>query len=106
MTTICQWPIEIYGLFGSWLIRADAGEGGITLGADVIRQGGKRYAALTWSPANGGNMNVLRNGSVIGTTADDGSARSKIGNHTGAITYQVCETDTGTCSNVVTVTVH
>ncbi len=82
------------------------GGGGITLAADVIRQGGKRYAALTWSPANGGNMNVLRDGSVIGTTTDDGSAKSKIGNHTGAITYQVCETDTGTCSNVVTVTVH
>ncbi len=100
-------PIESFGLFGNWLVRADAGTGGsITLSADVIRQGGKRFAALTWSPANGGNMNVLRDGAVIGTTDDDGSARSKIGNQTGNITYQVCETDTGTCSNEVTVTIH
>ena len=79
--------------------------GTIVLTADVVRQGGKRYVALTWSPANGGSMNVLRNGSVIGTTADDGSVRSKLGNRTGNITFQVCETDTGTCSNEVTVRV-
>ncbi len=80
--------------------------GGITLGADVVRHGGKRYVALNWSPANGGSMNVMRNGKLIGTTDDDGSATSKLGNHTGNITYQVCETDTGTCSNEVTVVVH
>ncbi len=91
---------------GNYKFDSCGGGGGITLGADVIRQGGKRYVALSWSPANGGNMNVLRNGSVIGTTADDGSARSKLGNQTGPITYQVCETDTGTCSNEVRVVVH
>ena len=80
--------------------------GGITLTADVIRHGGERYVALDWSPANGGGVNVLRNGSVIGTTDDDGSTRSKLKNHTGTLTYQVCETDTGTCSNEVTVRVH
>ena len=79
--------------------------GGITLQADVIRQGGKRYAALTWSPADGGSVNLLRNGAVIGTTNDDGSFRSKLANHTGTVTYQVCETDSGDCSNVVTVIV-
>ncbi len=79
--------------------------GGITLSADVIRFHGNRYVALTWSPANGGDMNVLRNGKNIGTTVDDGSARSKVGNHTGTITYQVCETDTGACSNEVSVRV-
>jgi hypothetical protein len=80
--------------------------GGITLTADVVRHDGKRYVALNWAPANGGSMNVMRNGKLIGTTDDDGSATSKLGNHTGNITYQVCETDTGTCSNEVTVRVH
>jgi hypothetical protein len=83
-----------------------AAGGGITLTADVFRGGGKRYVALTWSPADGGSINVLRNGSVIGTTNDDGSAKSKLASHTGTITYQVCETDTGNCSNVVTVIIH
>ena len=80
--------------------------GGITLNADVKRSGGKRYVALTWSPSNGGSVNVLRNGSVIGTQDDDGSAKSYIRSYTGTVTYQVCETDTGTCSNEVTVTIH
>jgi hypothetical protein len=87
-------------LFGS------AEGGGITLTAYVFRQGGKRYVGLTWSPANGGGMNVLRNGSVIKTTADDGHTKTHLGNHTGIFAYQVCETDTGTCSNEVTIRVH
>jgi len=85
---------------------ASCGGGSITLSADVFRRDGKRFVALTWSPANGGDMNVLRNGSVIGTTPDDGATRSKLANHTGDITYQVCESDTGTCSNEVRVRVH
>jgi hypothetical protein len=46
----------------------------------------------------------LRNGTVIGTTADDGQVQRNIHQHVGTDTYQVCETDTGTCSNTVTVT--
>jgi len=80
--------------------------GGITLTADVKRSGGKRFVALNWSPSDGGSVNVLRNGSVIGTQDDDGSGKSYIRSYTGTATYQVCETDTGACSNVVTVTVH
>ena len=100
-------PIEIYGLIGNWLIRADAGGGGgITLGAHVRRQGGNRFVVLDWAPANGGSVNVLRNGAVRGTTDDDGNFQVNIHGHTGTDTYQVCETDTGTCSNVVTVTTH
>ena len=37
--------------------------------------------------------------------ADDGSTRDNLGAHTGTITYQVCETDSGDCSNEVDVTV-
>ena len=98
-------PIEIYGLLGNWLIRADAGGGGgITLSATVRRSHGNRYVVLDWSPADGGQVNVLRNGTVMGSTADDGNFRQNIHQHTGTDTYQVCETDTGACSNIVTVT--
>ena len=77
---------------------------GITLGAHIRRQGGNRFVVLDWSPADGGQVNVLRNGSIIGTTDDDGNVQKNIHAHTGTDTYQVCETDTGACSNVVTVT--
>jgi len=91
---------------GAFKFDSCGGGGGITLAADVIRQQGKRLVLLNWSPANGGSMNVLRDGSVIGTTQDDGSFKSKLGTHTGTFIYQVCETDSGTCSNEVRVTVH
>jgi hypothetical protein len=78
--------------------------GGITLTADVIRHNGNRSVILRWSPADGGSVNVLRNGSVIGTTDDDGYVQKNIHMHTGTDTYQVCETESGDCSNIVTVT--
>jgi len=100
--------IESFGLLGNWLCRADAGGGGgdIVLTANVRRQGGNRVVALGWSPADGGTVNVLRNGAVLhGPTNDDGSAQDNLKGHTGTFVYQVCETDTGTCSNEVTVKV-
>ena len=42
---------------------------------------------------------------VIRTTADDGKAGDNLGTQTGTFTNQVCETDTGDCSNEVTVQV-
>jgi len=77
----------------------------ITLDATVKRQGGKRAVALTWSPADGGTINVRRNAVVIGTTDDVGEARDKLGTRTGTFIYQVCETDSGDCSNTVRVVV-
>ena len=79
------------------------GGGDITLQAHVRRQGGNRFVVLNWSPADGGQVNVLRNGTVKGTTADDGNFQLNIHQHTGTDTYQVCTTDTGVCSNTVTV---
>ena len=75
------------------------------LDARVRRQGSKRFVALTWSPADGGSINVLRNGMVVDTTDDDGAAQDKLWNQTGTFVYQVCETDTGDCSNQVRVVV-
>jgi len=97
--------IDDFGIPGNWLIRADAGGGGggITLSARVRRQGGNRFVVLTWSPADGGTINVIRNGNIRGTTDDDGSAQDNIHMNSGTFTYQVCETDTGDCSNEVTI---
>jgi len=78
----------------------------ITLDATVRRQRGNRFVVLQWSPADGSSVNVLRNGTVIGTTADDGAFQQNVHGTTGTATYQVCETDSGDCSNVVTVTIH
>ncbi len=83
-----------------------SGGGGITLAANVRRAHGKRVVDLTWSPADGGSMNVLRNTVSVGTTDDDGAAIDRLGTQTGAFTYQVCETDTGNCSNTVRVVAH
>ena len=81
------------------------GGGDIVLSGKVKRQGGDRVVALQWSPADGGTMNVLRNGDVVDSTNDDGSFQSKLGTHTGDFTYQVCEADSGDCSNVINVRV-
>jgi hypothetical protein len=79
--------------------------GEISLQARVRRQGARRAVALRWSPADGGNVNVLRDGNIVQTTADDGSALDILGAVTGSFTYQVCETGAGDCSNEVTVNV-
>jgi hypothetical protein len=91
---------------GNFKFDSCGGGGNIVLQATVRRQGGNRFVALQWSPTDAdGSVNVLRNGVVIGTTADDGTFQNKLGTHTGTLTYQVCETDTGNCSNDATVVV-
>ena len=61
---------------------------------------------LTWEPADGGTIDVLRDGSVIETTADDGGTQDRHRNASGStFTYQVCETDSSDCSNEVEVTI-
>ncbi len=82
------------------------GGGAITLTASARARGNKARVTLTWDPADGGDMNVLRNGAVVQTTADDGSTQDNLRNASGStFTYQVCETDSGDCSNEVQVTV-
>ena len=77
----------------------------IVLQARVKTQGAKHTVALKWAPADGGTINVLRNGVVVQTTADDGSTKDNLGTMTGTFNYQVCETDTGDCSNTVPVVI-
>jgi hypothetical protein len=75
----------------------------ISLDALVQTQGTKSRVKLRWSPADGGNINILRNGVVIATVPDNGKTTDNLHGLTGDFTYQVCETDSGDCSNEVTV---
>ena len=79
--------------------------GTIVLQARVQTQGTNHKVQLRWSPADGGSVNILRDSVVIGTTADDGQANNNLGTRTGTFVYQVCETDSGDCSNEVSVVV-
>jgi WD40 repeat protein len=82
------------------------GGGEITLSAKVRREHGKRFVALEWSPADGGTIEVLRDGVVLRTVDGDGRAQDHLGSGPREVhTYQVCETDTGDCSNEVQVKV-
>jgi len=83
------------------------GSGGeITLSAKVRRVHGKRLVALSWTPADNDTINVLRDGVILKTVADDGTAQDHLGTGPREVhVYQVCETDTGTCSNEVKVKV-
>ncbi len=88
--------------------REPIGGGGgeeIRLRARARTRGGRTGVALNWKPADGGNINVLRDGSVVLTTEDDGNFTDDVTGNSGTFTYQVCETDSGDCSNEVQVTV-
>jgi serine protease AprX len=79
--------------------------GAITLTAQARTRQGSTKVKLSWTPADGGSMNIVRNSVVIRTTADDGLFNDNLGTQTGTFTYQVCETDSGDCSNEVDITV-
>ena len=79
--------------------------GPITLAARARTRQGQTTVNLRWSPADGSMINVLRDGNIVQTTADDGRTRDNLGTMTGTFTYQVCETDSGDCSNQVQVIV-
>jgi subtilisin family serine protease len=87
------------------LAAVDAGGVDITLTAHARTQSGKTTVSLRWDPADGGDINVLRDGVVVQTTPDDGRTKDNLRRLTGTFTYQVCETDSGDCSNEVDVTV-
>jgi hypothetical protein len=83
---------------------AGGGGGEITLDAEVRRQGGHRLVGLTWSPSDGGSIEIFRNGVSLGTTADDGRAQDRsVDGQIGQFDYQVCESDSGDCSNIARV---
>jgi hypothetical protein len=82
---------------------AGGGGGNIVLDFRVKTQGTQHQVNFQWSPADGGTINLLRNGVVVQTSPDDGKTKDNLGTQTGTFVYQVCETDSGDCSNEVTV---
>jgi hypothetical protein len=78
----------------------------ISLQARSRRQGNRTLVSLRWDPADGGNVNILRNGSIVQTALDDGTGKDNLGTSTGTFTCQVSETDSGDCSNEVVVNVN
>jgi hypothetical protein len=77
----------------------------ITLSVVGDKVRGKLYADLTWSDALSVDVDVYVNGSLYDTTANDGEYRTGIlGQGGGSATFQICETGTSICSNLVSVT--
>jgi subtilisin family serine protease len=77
---------------------------GITLSAVGYKVKGVQRADLTWSGANSDYVDVFRDGAEISTTANNGAFTDNIGKKGGgSYTYKVCEAETNTCSNEVSV---
>lgn len=77
----------------------------ITLVLSSRARRGRTYVDLSWSPSDGGRVEVSRDGNFIKRTRDDGSYSDNLGrNPNSTYTYQVCETESGgDCSNVATI---
>lgn len=56
---------------------------------------GTNAPTLTWTNLGGGTVNVLRNGSLVTATANDGSYQDRPGKGVATYVYQVCETSVG-----------
>jgi subtilisin family serine protease len=95
------------GLTGSTSIAITVdGSGGdtIVLNVAAYKVRGTQYADLTWNGAASSNVDVYRNGDKISTTPnDEANTDGPLGKGGGSATYQVCESDTLTCSNIVPV---
>lgn len=78
--------------------------GGFSLSATGFKVKGKHNIDLSWSGATGSNVDIYRDGSLLTTTANDGSYTDSTNNRgKRTYVYQVCEAGSGTCSNSVTV---
>ena len=101
-TSSFNWRTRI----ASFKIAAPAGEN-IVLTGRARTRGTRSTVTLTWTPAvNDGNINIMRDGVVVKTTADTGTTKDSLQNASGTThAYQVCETDGGGCSNTVNVVI-
>lgn len=79
--------------------------GDITITASDSKVRGTRYITVTWSGANGGDVDIKLNGITEITTNNDGSETLNLGRVSGTFVVSVCETDGSACSNEVTVTI-
>jgi hypothetical protein len=76
----------------------------IVLSTNGYKVKGKHAIDLVWSGAGSGSVDIVRNGTVIDTTTNDGAYTDNTGNKgSGTYVYAVCEADTDTCSDDSTV---
>lgn len=78
---------------------SESGTVAITLTVTTRKAGPNKFADLVWSGATTTNVDVLRDGDLLVTTANDGSYSDKVSKTTPSATYQVCEAGTDVCSN-------
>jgi hypothetical protein len=79
--------------------------GGIELSAEGGKRRGRHEIRLAWSGASSSRVDILRDGGLLVTTANDGSYTDSTENRGGrSYVYQVCEEGTSTCSAPVVVT--
>jgi serine protease len=66
---------------------------------------GRRRVDLSWTGATSSNVDIYRDGVLIVTILNDGFYTDSPGGHGhSTYTYEVCNADSQTCSNQVTVT--
>jgi PKD repeat protein len=78
---------------------------GIVLRVSGRTDATRQYMTLDWTGASGANVDVYRNGGLIGVQVNDGhytNSRSLPGSP--SYTYKVCQTGSTVCSNEATVT--
>ncbi|SCE97834.1 Uncharacterized protein GA0074695_2626 [Micromonospora viridifaciens] len=76
----------------------------ITVGASVRRNRGQLVVDLTWQGATSADVDIYRDGTLVGTVPNGGAHTDPIGVHgRGTVTYQVCRADSSTCSAKTTV---
>lgn len=75
----------------------------IVLTATGSKVKGIRFVELNWTGATGNDVIIKVNGSVYGTTPNDGTETLDYGRTSGTFTFEICESDGTTCSNPVTV---
>lgn len=78
---------------------------GFALSVRPYKVKGIQTADLTWTGTTGTNVDVLRDGVKVATTANDGAYTDSTGQKgSGSHAYTVCNAGTSSCSNTVTVT--
>ena len=74
----------------------------LILSANGRKEKGKHVIDLTWTGGSGSNVDIVRNGSTVATTGNDGAYSDATGSKTRGVTYthKVCEEGSTTvCSN-------
>jgi PKD repeat protein len=88
----------------SVFVPPEESEQGIELSVTGQKTRGRKSASLSWSGAESSEVDVLRDGAVLVTTANDGAyVDSSIPKNGKTFRYTVCETGTLFCSDEVTI---